>query len=53
MSAIDAVMVVLAYPMQIIFFAWAIYLALKSEYAQATFCMSFSIMMLLLVRLNP
>lgn len=51
MSTIQAISVVLAYPLQLIFLARAIYLAFKNRYSEAAFCMSFSVMFLLIVRL--
>lgn len=51
MSTINAVSIFLAYPLQLIFLARAIYLAFKSRYSEAAFCMSFSVMFLLFVRL--
>jgi hypothetical protein len=51
MSTVQALTIVLAAPMQIIFFIWSIVLAFKTKYAEAAFTMSLSIMMLLMVRL--
>ncbi|WP_322997922.1 hypothetical protein [Castellaniella sp.] len=52
MSLTDAITVFFAYPLQIIFSFGAVYLAFEGKYDRAAFWMSFSIMLLLLARLQ-
>ena len=51
MSTLNDLVVVVAYPMQIIFLTWSIWLAFRSKFDEAAFTMAFSIMLLLIVRL--
>lgn len=51
MEIINAIAVVVGYPLQMIFFVYAIYLATTGRYQEGTFSLSLSIFFLLIVRL--
>lgn len=53
MDLLNAIAVVVGYTLQIIFFVYSIFLANKDRYQEATYCLSLSIVFLLMVRLTP